>query len=149
MDRSVLDNKVRLEIYRHFVDQGHPPVAAEVANALRESSAEIEGSFKRLADAHVIVLAPQTPYIWLANPLSALPSPFRVEVEGRDRWGICIWDALGILAMLDKDGTLSTFCPDCDEPLRLDVRDGKVNHSDEVVHFSVPAARFWDDIGFT
>jgi hypothetical protein len=36
----------------------------------------------------------------MAMPLSAIPTPFQVEVGGRHFFGNCIWDALGIVAML-------------------------------------------------
>lgn len=144
-----LDQSVRLEIYRFFVDQGRPPVPAELARAIGVPSDEIEGSLRRLADAHVIVLAPGTPYIWMANPLSALPSPYRVHARGRDWWGICVWDAFGIIAMLGGHGTVTTLCPDCSEELQVEVRGERLQRRDYVVHYAVPAARWWDDIGFT
>jgi hypothetical protein len=35
-------------------------------------------------------------------------------------------------------------------PLRLEVRDGALEEPSEgVIHFAVPAARWWDDIGST
>lgn len=144
---SVSDNDVRLELYRFFVREGRPPVAAEVAGELNATPAEIEAAYGRLADAHVIVLAPGTPYIWMANPLSALPTPFSVQAQGRQFWGVCIWDSLGILAMLDADGSVTTRCPDCAEPLQLEVTDGRIT-GEGLVHFAVPAAHWWDDIGF-
>ena len=42
------------------------------------------------------------------------------------------------------------MCACCDETLRLRVEDGElVEGSDVLVHFLVPARRWWDDIGFT
>ena len=143
-----LDETVRLELYRFFVAEGRPPMPAELSVALSVSSSDVETSLRRLADAHVVVLAPGTPYIWMANPLSALPSPFRVRARGRDWWGICVWDAFGVIAMLGGDGSVSSRCPDCGEELRVEVRDGKVVDEGYVAHFAVPAAHWWDDIGF-
>ncbi len=74
-----VDTAVRLEVYRFFVDQGRPPVPAEIAEALGMEQASVEDSLRRLADGHVLVLAAGTPYIWMANPLSAIPTPFSVE----------------------------------------------------------------------
>ena len=144
-----LDNAVRVEIYRFFVAEGRPPMPAELAGMLELAGEDVEASFRRLADARVIVLAPGTPYIWLANPLSALPSPYKVHARGRDWWGICAWDAFGVIAMLGGDGAVSTLCPDCGERLRVEVHDGRLDRNDYVVHFAVPAAQWWDDIGFT
>lgn len=141
------DGELRLRIYDYFVGRGRPPMPAELAADLGIPSVEIEDAYRRLADAHVIVLAPGTPYIWLANPLSALPSPYSVQTRDGHWWGVCIWDAMGILAMLDSDGVISALCPDCSEPLRLEVRDGEIA-GPGVVHYAVPAAHWWDDIGF-
>ena len=60
---QALDTAVRLEAYRFFLDQGRPPVPAEVAARLGTQQASVEDSLRRLADAHVVVLAPGTPYI--------------------------------------------------------------------------------------
>lgn len=146
---QTLDSAVRLEAYRFFVEQGRPPVGAELAETLATEQASVEGSLRRLAEAHVLVLAPGTPYIWMANPLSAIPTPFRVEVGGRRLFGNCIWDALGIVAMLGGTGTVTTWCPDCHQRMSVTVAENRLASGEGVVHFAVPAAHWWDDIGFT
>jgi hypothetical protein len=149
-DAGTLDRDVRLAIYRKFVDEGRPPTPPEIAGALGVEGVDIEASLHRLADSHVLVLAPGTPYVWMANPFSAIPTPFSVRTAGRDYWGNCIWDALGIAACLDTDARIETFCPDCAESLSLQVRDSELESKAEgVIHFAVPAARWWDDIGST
>jgi hypothetical protein len=144
-----LDRSVRLEIYRFFVGEGRPPLPVELAEALLVASEDVEASLHRLAESHQLVLAPGTPYIWMANPLSALPSPYRVRARDRDWWGICIWDAFGIMAMLGGDGSVSSRCPDCGEHLHVDVSGEKLASSDYVAHYAVPARHWWDDIGFS
>jgi hypothetical protein len=149
-DSSILDRDVRLAVYRKIVEEGQPPTAPEIAAGLDVGALDVEGSLRRLADGHVLVLAPGTPYIWMANPFSAIPTPFEVEVGDRRYFGNCIWDALGISACLHADAHIRTYCPDCSEPLSLDVRDGRLEASAEsVIHFAVPAAHWWDDIGST
>lgn len=143
------DRRVRVEIYRSFISLGRAPVAAEIAAAVSDTPVRVESSLRRLHDAHLIVLAPGTPYIWMANPLSALPTPYTAASPHGTFWGNCIWDALGILAMLGSDGTVTGLCPDCGEEQRLEVRDGElVDAADRLVHYTVPAAHWWDDIGF-
>jgi hypothetical protein len=142
------DRAVRLAVMRGFVDEGRPPSPDEIAGRLGVPQIEVEASLRRLADAHVLVLAPGTPYVWMANPFSAIPTPFRVEAGERRWWGNCIWDGLGILAAVGVDGRVSTACPDCGE--RLDVEtSGAQARGEGVVHYSVPAAHWWDDIGST
>jgi hypothetical protein len=96
-----------------------------------------------------LVLAPGTPYIWMAQPLSAIPTPFRVEIGGRHFFGNCIWDALGIVAMMGGTGTVTAWCPDCHEQMSVTVAQNRLASGEGVVHFALPAARWWDDIGFT
>lgn len=145
---QTVDAAVRVEIYRFFVDQLRPPVAAELAEALEMDQASVESSLRRLDEGHVLVLAPGTPYIWMANPLSALPTPFLVDMGRRTWFGNCIWDALGVVAMLGGTGTVSTWCPDCHERLMVSIEGNRLSSGEGVVHFAVPAAHWWDDIGF-
>ncbi len=142
------DNQVRLAIYDFFVAAGRAPAAAEIAREVDAQPTDVEAAYRRLADAHVLVLAPGTPYIWMANPFSALPTPFMVTARGREWWGNCIWDALGILAMFGDDGSVKTSCPDCGDDIALEIRDGELVADEGIVHISVPPANWWDDIGF-
>jgi hypothetical protein len=145
---QTLDNSVRAGVYRFFAEQARAPVAAELANQLGEAQATVEESFRRLAADHLLVLAPGTPYIWMANPFSALPTPFSVQVEDRTWFGNCIWDAVGIVMLLGGDGMVTTWCPDCAAPLRVEIVDSSLVTGQGVAHFANPAYRWWDDIGF-
>jgi hypothetical protein len=146
---AALDNRVRLHLYERFVAEGRPPPAQETAAALGLGPEQAEAAYRRLEQARVIVLAPGTANVWMANPLSAYPTPYRVETKRGDYWGNCIWDALGIPPMLGVDGTVRTRCPDCGDALVLRVRGGALEPTDAVCHFAVPAARWWDNIGYT
>lgn len=142
------DSAVRLEVYRFFVENGRPPAPNEIAESLSLHQGEVEDSLQRLADAHALVLAPGTSYIWMANPLSAIPTSFPVTVGDRVWFGNCLWDALGAVAMLGGTGTVHTSCPDCGLPLSVAVDESRVSSGEGVAHFAVPAAHWWDDIGF-
>jgi hypothetical protein len=145
-----LDNRVRLHLYERFVADGRPPSAARTAEALALTPDEAEASYRRLEQGRVIVLAPGTTNVWMANPLSAVPTRFRaVTDDGRSWWGNCVWDGLGVLAMVGSDGVVDTSCPDCGETLELRVKNGELQPVDAVVHFVVPARHWWDNIGFT
>ena len=61
----------------------------------------------------------------------------------------CAWDAFGICAALHVDGRIETECPDCGDPITVDVRDERPDDESLLFHCLVPAARWWDDIGFT
>ena len=58
-------------------------------------------------------------------------------------------DALGILAILHADGVMRSACACCGAAMELKVRSGTLEVAQGVVHFAVPAKRWWDDIVFT
>lgn len=149
-DLSPLDSSVRLHIIGELIARGSAPSVTSTATALRSAESDIAATYDRLAANRVIVLRPGTRDVLMAAPLSALPTSHVVRVTGgRSHYGNCVWDALGVLAMLGVDGDVDTSCSDCSSRLRLTVRNRELEPSDAVVHFAVPAARWWEDIVFT
>lgn len=144
-----LDTEVRLHVYRRFADEGRPPTVEQTAGALGREPHEVDAAYRRLAEGRVIVLESGTTDVWMANPFSAAPTSFRVRSGDRWWWGTCAWDAPGILAMLGVDGTVTTSCADCGEALELRIEGGSLLPAEAVGHFAVPAARWWEDIGYT
>ena len=140
---------VRLHLIRTLLDGRPAPTVVGTASALRLDATDVAAAYRRLADAHLVVLHPGTLDVWMAHPISAVPTDFRVRTEDRDVWGNCVWDGLGILALLHQDGRVNTRCPDCDAALDLTVTGGELVPTSAVVHFAVPAARWWEDIGHT
>jgi hypothetical protein len=148
-DADALDREVRIHVFRQAADTTHVPTPGEIAAALGRPRPEIEDSLRRLAAGRVLILAPGTANVWAANPFCAVPSNFRVEALGRTYWGICIWDALGIPAALHADAAITARCGECDQEIALEVRGEALARADGIVHFGVPAARWWDNIAFT
>lgn len=146
---EALDRDVRLLVYDRFVATGAPPTVQDVAGALELSDEDADASFRRLEAAHVLVFAPGTLNIWMANPLSAFPTPFRVRTPRGEWWGTCVWDAFGIPAMLATDAVIATSDPATGEAFELRVEDGQLELVEAVAHFAVPARRWWDNIGYT
>jgi hypothetical protein len=85
----------------------------------------------------------------MANPFSAVPTRFRVRANGRSWHANCAWDAFGICAALGTDGLIETTCPDCDEPIAVEVRDARPDDETLLFHCLVPADRWWENIVFT
>ena len=142
--------RVRLEVLRQAIDNTRVPSAAEVAAALGVTEAEVVDSYRQLHEGHVYVVEPGDPTrLRMANPFSGRPTRFTVTARGRDYYGNCVWDSLGIVSLLGGDGTIDTVCPDCGERLALKVADRTLVQADGVVHFSVPARHWWDDIVFS
>ena len=147
--RNTLHAKMLSQTRRGSGQDKEALAESAIARALERSQEEVEGALRRLAAARVLILAPGTANIWAANPFCATPSNFRVEALGRTYWGICIWDALGIPAALHADATVTARCGDCHRDLVLEVRGDALAPVDGIVHFGVPAARWWDNIAFT
>ena len=144
------DDDVRLHILRELIASGTAPSVRRTGAALGVSESDASAAYERLAANRVIVLQPGTRDVLMAAPLSAVPTPHVVRTaDGRSHYGNCVWDALGVIAMLGMDGEVKTVCSDCDSSLRLTVRVGSLEPSDAVVHFAVPAARWWENIIFT
>ncbi len=145
-----LDLSIRNRVYASFVRDGTASGPAEVAAELGLAEADVGDAYRRLHDAHALVLDPGTRRIRMLNPFSAVETPHPVESGGRSWFGNCAWDALGIPAALHADGRIESSCPDCAEPLELEVVDRNlVRGAELLVHFVVPARRSWNDIGFT
>ena len=143
------DLRLRNESYRLFVSLGRAPTVGEVADALGATDDDVRDGWRRLHDAHALVLDDDGASIRMANPFSAVPTAFRVHADGRDWFANCAWDAFGICAALHVDGRIETACPDCAEPLAIEVRNGEPDDTSLLFHCLVPARYWWDDIVFT
>jgi hypothetical protein len=143
------DIALRNITYGLFVDLGRAPTADEVAAATTTSVDQVLRGWQRLHDAHALVLDETATALRMANPFSAVPTPYRVTASGRSWYANCAWDAFGICAALHVDGLIETSCPDCDETIDVAVRDGRPDDEQLLFHCLVPAAHWWDDIVFT
>jgi hypothetical protein len=143
------DLRLRNLTYGLFVELGRAPTVAEVAERAGEPAPEVEAAWRRLHDAHALVLAAGTLELRMANPFSAVPTAYRVRADGRWWYANCAWDAFGICAALGADGRIETSCADCGEPVAVEVRDGRPDDPSLLFHCLVPAERWWADIVFT
>jgi len=154
VDHKDFDNRIRLQTYFYFVEKGTAPTSRQLADTLFSTPAGIKESFQRLADAHIFVLKPESGEIWMAMPFSAIKTQHRVSVGGRKYFANCAWDSLGIPSLRcphaprGSDALIHSRCEDCGEPIELEVKNGQVQGSGEVIHFAVPASKWWNDISF-
>lgn len=146
---GTLDHAVRVHVFGRAAATGSVPQARQIADALGVAAADVRGALERLAAGKALILAPNNGDIWAANPFCAVPSGFRVEANGTRYWGICIWDALGIVAAIQAtDATVRAPCGACGDVLELEFRDGALTRSEGMIHFAVPARHWWENIGF-
>ena len=141
--------RLRALTYALFVELGRAPRAPEVAERGGLAVEEVGAGWRTLHDQHALVLDPESGEIRMANPFSAVPTPYRVHAGGRWWYANCAWDSFGICAALATDGRIETACGDCGEPVTILVRDQRPDVSELVFHCLVPAAQWWDDIVFT
>ena len=146
----MIDRDVRLAIYRALIATGRAPSVEGIAGDAGVAPDDVPASLERLADSHVIVLDPQTRGLWMAMPFSAVPTNVVVRTSERAYYANCAWDAFGIVAALHVAAKIDASCPDCGEPIAVEV-DGGVAAAPPptVAHFAVPARDWWRDIGFT
>jgi hypothetical protein len=139
---------VRMAIYGAIERTGAAPDHAGLSRALALDAAVVEEAVQALADAHVIVLHPNSSNIKWAPPFATVPTAFRVRI-GRDAWyAPCAWDAFGIPAALDHDARIEAASAWSEEPIQCGVEHG-LAYGDGIIHLLVPAAHFWDDIAYT
>jgi hypothetical protein len=123
---------LRRTIFASFAATGEQPPRVADREALHA-----------LADQHVVVLD-ERDRIVMAHPFAAHDDGARVEAGGRTWRGSCAWDAFGIVAALGLDDAHVTDAGGVQVEFR-----GGAPTGDAVFHVAVPAARWWDDIGFT
>jgi hypothetical protein len=144
-----LDRQVRLSVYRHLVRTGQAPALRDTSADVGVDPTAISASLERLDASHVLVLHPTTRELWMAMPFSAVPTGFRVTSGERAWWANCAWDALGISALLQVPAEITTSCTDCGDPPTVRATGRALSDASGLVHFAVPAAAWWEDIGFT
>ncbi|MCI0350142.1 MAG: alkylmercury lyase family protein [Acidobacteriales bacterium] len=149
MTEVPFESQVRLAVYDHFVTTGSAPTPATLAARVRASEADIHAALTSLHEAHMLVIQPDSGAIQMAHPFSGVPTTFRVEIGDRAWWANCIWDSFGIPKLLGRDARILTACPCCGEALTLRVTNSALTDQNAIIHFSVPAKHWWDDIVFT
>ena len=147
------DWQIRLHIYTYFVENGHPPTPAETARHFAISVEQARQIYHRLHDHHTLFLEPGTDTIRMASPLSAVPTDYRISVNGRWLWANCAWDSLGIPAMLNSDALINATFAHSREPITYQVKDGTLKGDGGadigIVHFSLPFRRWYDNLVHT
>jgi hypothetical protein len=140
------DRVVRASVFKLFVAGSQQVTPSEITHSTGMGVDAIAISLNRLAYAHRLVLGDDRERVVMAHPFSGVPTGYRAEIGERSWRANCAWDAFGILALLGDGRVVANPFGRSDS--EWTVVDGEVE-PDGVVHFMVPAARFWDDIEFT
>jgi len=144
------DTSVKLNIYEMMARTTRMPTSIDVGLGIGSSMADVEQAFQRLYEKRLLVLEPgSSSHIRMAPPFSGIETQHRVKIEDKVYFANCAWDAFGIAAALKRDADIKSNCPDCGEPLTFHIRTGKPLPQECIIHFAVPAARWWNDIVYT
>ncbi|KAA3646207.1 MAG: hypothetical protein DWQ07_08260 [Chloroflexi bacterium] len=145
---SDFNQQLRMHVYEHFVETSRAPSIAQCAEALQITADEVRRDFRQLADLSMLVLQADDE-ILMAEPFSAVPTAFNVDVNVQRYWANCMWDALGVAAALNKDAVVTTCCADCGDALEVVIENSAITSGAGLVHFAVPASEWWRDVVFT
>jgi hypothetical protein len=142
-------NRLRYFINRFIFDNGYAPTTNQLASLSDTTSREVEQGLQALADNHALVLHPNSFEIWVAHPFALFPTLFWVKAADKHWWGNCTWCSFGIAALTKTDTQIFTKLEGEEEPLTINIKGNKVIEEDYVVHFPIPANKFWDNVIYT
>lgn len=144
---SEQDWDIHLSLYQHFVEHGTPPTFSQTARHFAIPDEAAREAYHRLNAGHAIFLEPGTDMIRMANPLSAVPTAYQVQVKGKRLYANCAWDSLGIPAMLKADARIQAILPDTTQTIAYAITGGELSADPGlVVHFPLPFRRWYDDL---
>lgn len=141
--------RVRVFVYEQAIERGGIPTRQTISAALNLGQGETAEALAQLSGLHHLTLLPSGE-IMMAQPFSAIPTAYLVAGKKHTWWAPCLWDALGIAAMVGDDATIRTSCADCNEGVTFSIEGGvPAFPAGALMHFVVPARDWWQDIVFT
>jgi hypothetical protein len=141
---------LRVFVYQEIIDRNRWPALAAIASHFQVDLAQARAALGNLKIGKTVLVNPQTGELWMAGPFSDRQTPYWVHAGGKSWWANCAWDMLGVVALAGVPAKVETRCTDCGEPMSFDVDPTRGPPRDKaVVHFLVPARRWYDDIGYT
>ena len=86
-DTQLLDKAFAI-VLKSFIEKGHAAGHTEVATALGLSMEEGRQLYRELIDGqyHSAWLEPDTDYVISFAPFNNLPTPYRISIDGQQKW---------------------------------------------------------------
>lgn len=139
--------KVRAYVYTWFAEHARAPGVHDIAAHFDVPPEQAGQALTALHEKHALFLEPGTTAIRMANPFSAIATPFTVGVDGKTYWANCAWDCFGVVAALQAStASVEATCAASGTRIQLSVTHGQVESAGEVVHFLVPFRHWYDDL---
>jgi len=139
----------RKYIFDHFFEYTTAPPLEEVMQRFKLTRKEAFNRFRELEADHHILLIPGTQRILMANPFSAVSTPFKVYVGGSRYYANCAWDTVALHVMLEKEARIASFCHHCADSIEITMSGGEVKASSPpspVIFLSTPVANWYDNL---
>jgi hypothetical protein len=149
MAEDELQNRIRYQVNCFIFDNGFAPTDAQLSSVLELDIKEIQKGLTALVNNHAIVLHPNSFDIWVAHPFALFPTLFWVKTENKQWWGNCPWCSFGIASLTNADTEIFTKLKGQQEPLKIEIRNKEIIQKEYVVHFPIPANKFWDNVIYT
>lgn len=146
---AATNEQLRVFIYDHLIAHGVAPSCAEMGDAFGETAASVRDQLATLRIGKTVLVHPTTRELWMVGPFSAAPTNYRLT-DGSTTWfANCAWDMFGVATLVGRPIRAEVPCVDCDEPLSVHCDPAEPPKEPFVVHFLLPARRWYEDIGFT
>ena len=142
-------DSLRIFVYDHLSASAFPPTLAEIALHFGTTRAVARQELGVLKIGKTILVHPESGEIWMAGPFSATKTDYQAVAGDRSWWANCAWDMLAIPMVLNEAVRVHTKCTDCGTPMTINCSPSRPPSEDAVVHFLVPARRWYEDIAFT
>jgi hypothetical protein len=139
---------LRVFVYDAIIRDGRIPTSQTIARQFATSQSHAIAAVRDLQIGKT-VLPDASGEIWMAGPFSRDETSYRVIGASAVWWANCAWDMLGIPALVGENVRVETACTDCGHPMTIEVDATGGPEGNAVVHFLVPAAEWYTDIGFT
>lgn len=140
---------LRKFIFDQFFEDTVPPVLEDIMAKFALGRGEAFAALRGLEADHHILLVPGTQRILMANPYSAVTTPFRVTIGGRRYFANCAWDTVSMHVMLQADADVESYCHHCGEPISIFLSRGarvSGNPSEPLIFLSVPVSKWYDNL---
>jgi hypothetical protein len=141
---------VRTFIYQHFAATTRAPELTDIQQHFGLGAEAVMDLLNALHAIHALFLDPGTTNIRIANPFSAVPTPFVAEVNGKRYWANCAWDSFGVIAALQAaEGAIHATCAQDGSPLALQIHQGQVVETTALIHVLVPFHQWYENMVYT
>jgi hypothetical protein len=140
---------LRIFVYDQIVANGKLPTLEDIGANFGTTAALARDALANLKIGKTILVDSRSGEIWMAGPFSANETNYRAVLRDRTWWANCAWDMLGIPMILKERVRVYASCTDSVAPMTIECDPATPPADDAVVHFLVPARRWYEDIGFT